>query len=250
MLRDLARSVLFPGCPEPFPPASRLPTGVRRVETRASDGATVTGALCSSGVANAPVAIYFHGNGESAAQNLWLAPVLNREGVDVFLAEYRGYGGNAGSPSEEGFYADAEGALAWLASQGYGPERVIVIGRSIGTGVAVEMAHRGRGRALIAVSPFTRIVDLAQRMVGPLASQFVWDKFESIAKMPALRVPVVVIHGTEDELIPYEMGVAIAKAAPDAKLVPIDGGSHNELPGLPRLLARECAALVSGAAPG
>lgn len=244
MLRDLARSVLFPGCPEPFPPAARLPAGVRLVQTRASDGVAVTGALCTSDVPNAPVAVYFHGNGESAAQNLWLAPVLNREGIDVFLAEYRGYGGNAGSPSEEGLYADAEGALAWLAAQGYGPERVVVIGRSIGTGVAVEMAHRGRGRGLIVVSPFTRIVDLAQLMVGSLGTQFVWDKFESIAKMPTLRVPVVVLHGTEDELIPYEMGVAIAKAAPDAKLVPIDGGSHNELPGLPSLLARECAALT------
>lgn len=244
MLRDLARSVLFPGCPEPFPPAARLPDGVQRVETRSADGIAVTGALCESGVSGAPVAIYFHGNGESAAQNLWLAPVLNRAGIDVFLAEYRGYGGNAGSPSEEGLYADAEGALRWLAARGYGPGRVLVTGRSIGTGVAVEMAHRGRGRALVVVSPFTRVVDLARRLVGPMASQFVWDKFDSIAKMPEIRVPTVVIHGTDDELIPYEMGVALAKAAPDAKLVPIDGGTHNELPGLPRILASECAALA------
>ena len=155
-----------------------------------------------------------------------------------------------GAPSEEGLYADAEAALAWLAAEGYGKERVILAGRSIGTGVAVEMAHRGRGAALVLVSPFTRIVDLARRMVGPLATQFVWDKFESIAKMPDLRMPVVVIHGTDDELIPYEMGVAISKAAPGATLVPVEGGTHNELPGLPRLLARECVAILSGRARG
>jgi len=250
MLRDLARSILFPGCPEAFPPEAELARqvpGARLAKLLTADDVALTGALCPCGAANAPVVIQFHGNGESAAQNLWLAPVLNREGLDVFLAEYRGYGGHEGSPSEEGFYADAEAALAWLATEGYGKERVIIAGRSIGTGVAVEMAHRGRGRALVIVSPFTRIVDLARRMVGPLASQFVWDKFETIAKMPDLRMPIVVIHGTEDELIPYEMGVAVAKAAPGAKLVPVEGGTHNDLPGLPRILARECAAIVSDA---
>ena len=65
--------------------------------------------------------------------------------------------------------------------------------------------------------------------------------------MPDLRMPIVVIHGTKDELIPYEMGVAVAKAAPGAKLVPVEGGTHNDLPGLPRILARECAAIVSTA---
>lgn len=253
MLRELARSILFPGCPEPFPAerdlASEVP-GARLARLRTADGVSITGALCPSGTANAPVVIQFHGNGESAAQNLWLAPVLAREGFDVFLAEYRGYGGNEGAPSEEGFYADAEAAIAWLAAEGYGKDRVVIAGRSIGTGVAVEMAHRGRGSALVLVSPFTRIVDLARRMVGPLATQFVWDKFETLAKMPDLTLPVAVIHGTEDELIPYEMGVAIAKAARNATLVPVKGGTHNDLPGLPRILARECSAILSRRAPG
>ena len=243
MIRDLARSILFPGCPEGFP--ARLDPNVQLVRTRADDGVEVAGALCKSGAKDAPVAIYFHGNGESAAQNLWLAPVLAREGIDVFLAEYRGYGGNPGSPSEKGFYADAEGAFAWLAANGYGPDRTRIVGRSIGTGVAVEMAHRGRGSALVLVSPFTRIVDLARRMVGSLATQLVWDEFDSIAKVPALAIPVTVIHGTEDELIPYAMGVTLSKAAKNRRLVPIEGGTHNDLPGLPRVLARELSAARS-----
>ena len=248
MFEDLARQILFPGCPERFPgPAelARIAPGARIVSVRTSDGLDLACAHVPCGAPRAPVAVYLHGNGESAAQNLWLPPVLAREGVDTFLAEYRGYGGNDGSPSEEGLYRDAEAALAWLASEGFAPERVVLVGRSIGTGVAAEMAHRGKGRALVLVSPFTTIVDLARRMVGPLANALVSDRFDTIAKVPALEVPVVVIHGTDDELIPYSMGAALAKAARRGSLVPIEDGTHNELPGLPGLLAREIAALVS-----
>lgn len=247
MLRDLARSVLFPGCPVGFPPArelARLAPGARIAEVRTGDGLALLVAFCPSGVEDAPVAVYFHGNGESAAQNLPLARVAGAAGVDVLLAEYRGYGGNPGSPSEAGLYEDAEAALAWLEAQGIARGRVILTGRSIGTGVAVEMAHRGHGRALVLVSPFTRIADLARRMIGPLAAGLVFDPFDNLAKIAKVRVPVVVVHGTEDELIPYGMGTAIAKAAPDGRLVAVDGGTHNELPGLPGILARELAALT------
>ena len=253
MLRDLARSVLFPGCDEAFPTEAALArAGVdaRLVRVRTADGLTLMGAFFrppEAAPADAPVAVYFHGNGESAAQNLWLAPVLARAGAGLFLAEFRGYGGNPGAPSEEGFYADAEAALTWLAEEGVSAERVILVGRSIGSGVATEMAHRKKGRALVLVSAFTCITDLARRMVGPLASQLVWDRFDNLAKLPSIDVPVVAIHGTADELIPYEMGVALARVAPRAKLVPIDGGTHNELPGLPRILAREIAAFAAPA---
>lgn len=248
VLQDLARQILFPGCSERFPgerELARIAPGARVVRVRTDDGLDIACAHVPCGTAGAPVAVYFHGNGESAAQNLWLPPVLAREGVDTFLSEYRGYGGNAGAPSEEGLYRDAEAAFAWLASAGYGRDRIVIVGRSIGTGVAAEMAHRGKGRALVLVSPFTTVVDLARRMVGPLAGALVADRFDTLAKMPALDVPVAVLHGTDDELIPYAMGTAVAKAAKRGSLVPIDGGTHNELPGLPRLLAREIASLVS-----
>ena len=244
MIRDLARSILFPGCPEGFP------AGIPVARVRTDDGLDLTGALLPSGAKDAPVAIYFHGNGESAAQNLWLAPVLAREGVDTFLAEYRGYGGNAGAPSEEGLYRDAEAALAWLGGKGYGKDRVVLVGRSIGTGVAAEMAHRGRGRALVLVSPFTTIVELAKRMVGPLAGSLVFDRFDTLGKMPAIDMPVVAIHGSEDELIPFAMGERVAKAAKRGSLITIEGGTHNDLPGLPRVLAREIAALVRSSRTG
>ena len=246
-MREFARSVLFPGCDEAFPrDLERRRARTRLAHVKTADGLELTGALCEASAPGAPLAVSFHGNGESAAQNLWMADVLNDAAIDVFLVEYRGYGGMPGRPSEEGFYADAEAALAWLRAEGFARERTVLVGRSIGTGVATEMAKRGYGAKLVLVSPFSSVDALAVKMMGPLVGKLVWDHFDNATKIAALDMPVVVIHGTEDDLIPYAMGEQLAKSAKRGRLVPIERGTHNELPGLPRLLVETISAREPG----
>ncbi|HZF48434.1 MAG TPA: transposase [Polyangiaceae bacterium] len=163
--------------------------------------------------------------------NIGLAAELARRGLGVLLVEYRGYGLSSGRAiSEEGLYMDAEAALDALASDGVAPSGTVLWGTSLGSGVAAEMAARGRGAALILVTPFTSIRAVATRIAPILpASLYMGDHYDTFSKAPAIRVPTLIIHGDRDELVPYSMGQALSAAIPGARLITIEGGRHNDL---------------------
>lgn len=242
LLRGLSRWMTYPASPLALPPASAWRVGSASVEVvdyDAADGIRLRGALVRSGAADAPTAVYFHGNAEAAASNVPLAAALAERGVDVFLAEYRGYAGLSGRPTEAGLYADGEAAVEAVRARGVAPERLVLVGRSLGTGVAVELALRRPPRLLVLVSPYTSIVDMGRSLVGPLAPLLVADRFDSLGKIGRVAAPVVVLHGTRDEVVPFAMGRRIAEAAKDGKLVEIPNATHNDVPGLESLLASE-----------
>jgi pimeloyl-ACP methyl ester carboxylesterase len=199
----------------------------------ARDGVTVH-ATELAGPKDAPVVVYFHGNGVAMGDVLWMAREFMRRGVGVVLAEYRGYGlsARAGAPvpSEAGLYEDAEAILDALATKGIGPERIALFGESLGTGVAVEMAARGRGASVVLVTPYTSIPEVASRFVLGLP---VWvlmsERFDSLAKAARVTVPALVLHGTHDGVVPYTMGMTLAKALPRAHLITVESGHHNDL---------------------
>jgi uncharacterized protein len=179
------------------------------------------------------VVVGFHGNGEVMEWSVARARRFLRAGVGVVLVEYRGYGRSRGEnivPSEPGFYADGETVLAELRRRGFGPSAVTLWGTSIGTGVASEMAARGHGSALVLVCPFTSLVAMGRKLAPFLpVSLLLRDRFDTLAKAPNLRIPALVVHGTEDELIPLAMGRAVAEALPNARFVEVQGGHHNDL---------------------
>jgi fermentation-respiration switch protein FrsA (DUF1100 family) len=238
-MTPIARPFIFPGCDDCFPDQptlERLVPGARLVDYPSSDGLVLRGLLRVSGRKSSPVVLYFHGNADSAAQNLDLALGLSKQGIDTFLAEYRGYGGMAGSPSESGLYEDAAAAIATLEREGISRERVVIVGRSLGSGVAVEMARRGHGRAVVLLSPYTSLVDVARRFVGPMAPALVWDKFDSLSKIGEVNAPIAVLHGTEDGVIPCDLGRTLARATPRARFIPLPGLGHNDLGDLSALV--------------
>ncbi len=240
-----ARSMIYPGSPVPFPRAEelarRLP-GARLIDYRSSDGIDLRGALLPATPAAdpaAPVVIYFHGNGEAAAHNLPFAADLASRGISVFLAEYRGYGGLRGSPTEDGLYADGDAAVEAVQKTGVPPERLVLMGRSLGSGVATELAVRHDCALLVLISPYTSMVDMGRIIAGPAARLAVPDRYDNLDKIARVRCPVVILHGTRDGVIPIRMGRALAAAAPGITLVEVPGASHNDFPGLEELAARE-----------
>lgn len=258
----ISRPMIFPGCEEGFPPDGRLeapPGGAARVvrytveDGLELEGALVTGPPVRDGDGERrPLAVYFHGNAESAAQNVDLARALAARGVDVFLCEYRGYGGGPGSPCEDGLLQDARAAIACAAREARTPESdVILIGRSLGTGVAAAMAAEGRGRAVLLLSPYTSILELAADMVGyPVAWLFVSDTFRSRERLLAARQRVAIVHGTRDEVIPFAHGEALAAAlGPRATLTPVPFG-HNDLLRAFGVVADELARIEQATRPG
>lgn len=248
MLTSLVRSMIFPASglrlPEPGP---GTPWEIVRYET--ADGVLLEGAYFVPASPTSPVVLYFHGNAEAAAQNLPLAESLHAAGLGVFLAEYRGYGSLAGSPSEEGLYADGEAALAELGRRGAPPGRVVLTGRSLGSGVAVELATRHAVRAVVLVSAYTSIVDMGRTVAGPLARLLVRDRFDSLSKIARVASPVVLVHGTLDDVVPVEMGRRLAAARPGARWVEVPSATHNDFPSLPLLIRTEIDAALSGKAP-
>jgi fermentation-respiration switch protein FrsA (DUF1100 family) len=208
-----------------------------------ADGIRLAGAYFPPPAPERPVVLYVHGNAEAAAQNLPLAESLRARGLGVFLAEYRGYGGLGGSPSEEGLYADGEAALGELGRLGVPPSRVVLAGRSLGSGVAVELATRHPVAAVVLVSAYTSIVDMGRTVAGPLASLVIRDRFDSLSKIVRIAPPVVLLHGTRDDVVPVAMGRLLSAARPGSRWVEVPEATHNDFPGLADLLALEIESL-------
>ena len=182
--------------------------------------------------ADAPTVVHFHGNGESLSDQTALAEALARRGLGVFAVEYPGYGLSRASKSTEAtIYEDAEAAIRFLRSElGVPHDKMVLQGQSLGTGVATEMARRGLGARLVLIAPFTSMTDMVRRVAPFLpAGLIVDDRYDSVAKAPEIRVPVLVVHGIADEVIPVAMGRRLAETFPDARLSLVPGGHHNDL---------------------
>ena len=205
-------------------------TSAARCAFPARDGAIVH-ALEFEAREGARTVVYFHNNRETAESRLDLADALHQRGLGVLLVEYRGYGVSRGAePSEEGLYADAEGALDMLSNRGVKADRIVLWGTSLGTGVAAEMARRGRGSRLILVTPYTSIPDLVTDRVPILPARVLLaDHFDTLAKSTEISVPTTVVHGDADEIVPFWMGERIARAVHGACLVRVPGGHHGDL---------------------
>jgi uncharacterized protein len=225
--RLLHRRVLYQ---PPDDEKDELPEGATLLTAQAADGTPVN-ALAFDVPKAARTVVHFHGNAETAPANAFLARELKKHGVATVLVEYRGYGRSRGTrPDEPGLYADAEAVLDTLAARGVGADRIVLWGQSLGTGVAVEMAKRHRGARLVLVAPFTSTVDLAQRIVPVLPASFVMvDRYDSLAKAPAIELPAIVAHGDIDDVIPFAQGEALARALPHATFLKVPEGRHDNL---------------------
>ena len=180
--------------------------------------------------------LWFHGNSGNISHRLDNVLALNRIlGVGVFILDYRGYGLSEGRPSEKGLYLDAEAALEYATTElGLDAERdVVLFGRSLGAGVAVEMATRHRVRGVIIESGFTSVRGMAKRADSPLPAFLILPlleaRYDSISKIGRIQSPVLVLHGDRDDIVPFEMAEELFAAAPEPKrFYPIRGASHND----------------------
>lgn len=173
--------------------------------------------------------LFCHGNAGNVSHRLENVVYLLRAGFQVLLFDYRGYGHSSGQPSEEGLYRDAATAWAHLLRRGdtAGSPRII-FGRSLGGAVAVDLATHAEAGALIIESTFTSVHTLA-RLVFPLPLPSLPVKYDSLSKIGQLKMPLLVVHGEWDELIPFAEGRMLFEAAPEPKAwYPIPGASHND----------------------
>lgn len=206
--------------------AAKLPRGsIYRSRTiRESDGTNLTLWQALPAQAGKPVIVFFYGNGGTLLQFTYIGEQLRRQGFGIVLASYRGYSGNPGLPSEDGLMADARAVLASLPP---GPK--VLWGQSLGTGVVARMAAEGRADALILQSPYTAIVDVAAWRFPVYPVRMVMrDRFDTASLLPRIKVPVLILSGTADPVVPYDMGVTLAhRFGKQAQFVSIAGGTHD-----------------------
>ncbi len=189
-------------------------------------GKLLRGPLAASGLA----LLFCHGNAGNLTDRYVKASILQKLGLSILLFDYRGYGKSPGRPSEASTYADAEAAWRYLVeTRGIPPDRIVLFGESLGTGVAVEMARRHQALALVLESPFTSTVDMGHLYFPRLpAGLIVKDRYDSLAKIPEIRCPVLILHSPKDDVVPYAMGRALFAAAPRPKRFADLAGDHND----------------------
>jgi fermentation-respiration switch protein FrsA (DUF1100 family) len=194
----------------------------------AADGVRLHGWLIPG---RSPITLlYSHGNGGNIGDRVQIARLLVDElGVGVFMYDYRGYGRSEGVPTEAGLVADAVGARAALLREGVPPERLVYFGRSLGSAITVDLALAHPPRGVVLESPFASVRAMANTVV-PGAGVLFRTRWDSLAKIPRLRAPLLVIHGDADEVVPYAQGRALFAAAPEPKtMFTIRGGRHYDM---------------------
>lgn len=175
-----------------------------------------------------PVIVWFHGNGGSLAASANETALLAQKGYGLLLASYRGYGGNAGEPSEQGFYDDGRTAMEFLAQQGIATQDTIIGGNSIGSGTATQMAQEYSPAALMLVSPFTSLTDAATDALPLFPVRLLLrDRYDNAAKLAAMDIPVLIQHGTADNVVPFSQGKALSGIVADSTFEAFEGAGHN-----------------------
>jgi fermentation-respiration switch protein FrsA (DUF1100 family) len=172
-----------------------------------------------------------HGNAGNLSHRLDRTIFLQAHlAASVLLFDYRGYGRSEGAPDEEGTYRDARAAYRWLTEvRGISPDRLVLFGESLGSAVALDLAVGHPCRALVLESPFTSVPDMAQVVLPFLPRAFVRTQYDNIGKIARLRVPLLVLHGDADEVVPFAQGRRLFEAAPEPKRFhAIRGASHND----------------------
>lgn len=183
----------------------------------------------------APWILYFGGNATSlqASQSI-LKRIRGDDDIGVAVFAYRGYDGSESSPTQRRLTLDGVSAAKQVAELAGGSERVVIVGQSLGSGVAAQVTARlvddGRSPAgLVLVSPFVEIPAVARDAVGCAPLCLFPDPWRTLRIAPRIRVPALVLHGTNDTVIPDEHGEAVAAAIPGARFVPIAGRDHNDV---------------------
>ena len=176
--------------------------------------------------------LWFHGNAGNINRRLDnLKMIYEKVPVNVFIIDYRQYGRSEGKVSEQGTYIDARAALAYLHSRKeINREKIIFFGRSLGSAVAVELALNEKCCALILETPFTSILEMGKKLYPFLPlSLLLKTKYDSLAKIGNIKVPILVMHGDKDDLVPFEHGKRLYDMANEPKeFYTIPGAGHND----------------------
>lgn len=222
-------------------PAPRYPVGEwdtaaalgwEDVYFKSADGTQLHGWYRDLGEPPQAHVLYCHGNGENVAfTGDYLASLARRNRLSIFVFDYRGYGRSEGAPHEAGILADADAAQQWLAARAsIQPNEVVIMGRSLGGGVAVNLAARNGARGLIIQNTFTSMPDAAAYHYPWVPVRWLMrNRYDSLQQIARYHGPLLQSHGDRDTVVPFPLGQKLHAAAPGKKQFFISSGrNHND----------------------
>ena len=195
----------------------------------ATDGTRLSGWYIPF-AASSHVFLISHGNAGNIGDRAAMGDFVQREfRTNVLMYDYRGYGHSDGKPSEAGLYSDIDGAFAYLRSRGFESQSIYLIGQSLGSAVAVDLASRQNVGGIILEAPFPSVRTLARRITFSLPFDLVMrSRFDSLSKITRIQAPIAVVHGREDPVIPYDLGLKLFEAIRGSKkFYSVDGAVHE-----------------------
>ncbi len=232
LLFVMQRQVMFPRylMGKPTSPSAEIP-GVEKIWLKTSFGKVETWFL-SSRAGNdpkpGPAVIFAHGNAELIDFCLAEFQTFSKLGIQVLFVEFPGYGRSEGSPSQKSITETFLAAYDMLTlRKGVDPARIVLLGRSMGGGAVCQLARERPSAALILISAFTSARSFAKRYLAP--AFLVRDPFDNLAVVRSYKGPILIIHGKNDDIIPYRHGKTLYQAAADGKMIAYECG-HNDCP--------------------
>jgi uncharacterized protein len=232
LLWVLQRRLIYFPARAPLPPAGRVLAGARDVTLRTADGLELGAWFVPARGSDRNLAVLVAaGNAGDRSMRAPLARSLADRGLAVLLFDYRGYGGNPGSPTEHGLGRDVRAARASLVAEiGVPPERILYYGESLGAAVVVELATEHPPAGLVLRSPFVDLASVAREHYPFLpAGLLLRDRYPVADRLATVRVPTAVVYGTRDTIVPPAQSRRVAEAAAgQVRLVAVNGADHND----------------------
>ncbi|MDC0901351.1 alpha/beta hydrolase [Candidatus Pelagibacter sp.] len=196
----------------------KLEVDIKKVKINTSDGLDLLGWFHKKNLKRFKTIIYFHGNAGKLENRIHKLNHFKDMDVNFLIIAWRGFSGNDGKPSEESLYIDGNSAIKWLKNLGLSEKDIIIYGESLGTGVATEIAKSNDFAGLVLETPFTSMIEAAKNFYPYIPVRILLrDKYENDKKIKNINIPVFVMHGEADQIVPFWMGKKIYEMANQPK---------------------------------
>ena len=192
----------------------KLKVNIEKVKIKTSDNINLLAWFHKKDLKKFKTIVYFHGNAGKLENRIHKLNHFKDMKVNFLIIAWRGFSGNEGKPSEEGLYEDGNSSIRWLKNLGLTEKDIIIYGESLGTGIATEIAQNKNFAGLILETPFTSMIDAAKNFYPYIPVDLILkDKYKNNVKIKNINVPLLVMHGEEDQIVPFWMGKKIYEIA-------------------------------------
>ena len=196
----------------------QISVDIKKVKILTSDKIELIGWYHEKNIKNLKTLLFFHGNAGSLENRIHKINHFKEMDINFLIIAWRGFSGNKGKPSEKGLYDDGQSAINWLKNNGLDEKNLILYGESLGTGVATHLAQNKNFAGIILETPFTSMIDAAKTFYPYIPVKLLLkDKFENQKKIKNINLPILIMHGEVDQIVPFSMGKKIYEIANEPK---------------------------------